>query len=132
MSIFESPLFLRRILLADAAISGVTGLMMALGAGTLEALLGVPAPLLRYAGWSLVPFAILVASLARREAPPRAGVATVIALNAAWVAASVLVLLAGWIYPNGFGYAFILGQAAAVAVLAEMQYSGLRRSAWAV
>ncbi len=55
-------------------------------------------------------------------------VVAVIALNAGWVAASLLLLLAGWVEPNGLGYAFILGQAGAVAVLAEMQYVGLRRS----
>ena len=128
MSIFDEPLFLRRILLADAVISGATGLLMAVGAVSLEGLLGVPATLLRYAGWSLVPFAVLVASLSRHAAPPRAGVLAVIGLNAAWVAASLLMLLPGWIHPNGLGYAFIVGQAAAVAVLAEFQYAGLRRS----
>jgi len=35
---------------------------------------------------------------------------------------------AGWIHPTGLGYAFILGQAGAVAVLAEMQYAGLRNA----
>jgi hypothetical protein len=128
MSKSGTSLFLRRILIADAVISGATGLLMAFGADALQELLGVPATLLRYAGWSLVPFAILVASLSRQEAPPRAGVLTVIGLNAAWVAASVLLLLPGWIHPNGLGYAFVVGQAVAVGVLAEMQYAGLRRS----
>jgi hypothetical protein len=129
MSKLGTSLFLRRILLADGVISAATGLLMAFGAETLQPLLGVPATLLRYAGWSLVPFALLVVSLSRQEAPPRAGVITVIALNAAWVAASVLLLLLpGWIHPTGLGYAFILVQAAAVAVLGEMQYVGLRGS----
>jgi len=130
MSRFETSVFLRRMLLADGVISGATGLLMGLGAETLQELLGVPAALLRYAGWSLVPFAILVVSLSRQEAPLRAGVIAVIGLNAAWVAASVLLLVfPGWVHPNGLGYAFILGQAGAVAVLAEMQYVGLRKSA---
>jgi hypothetical protein len=47
-------------------------------------------------------------------------------MNAAWVAASARALLLGWIQPNGLGYAFVIGQAAAVAVLAGMQYAGLR------
>jgi len=129
MSIFGTSLFLRRILLADGVISGATGLLMTLGAGALQELLGVPATLLRYAGLSLVPFAILVVYLSRHAVPPRSGVVAVIALNAGWVAASVLLLLAGWVEPNGLGYTFILGQAGAVAVLAEMQYVGLRSSA---
>lgn len=128
MSRFGTSIFLRRILLADGVISGATGLLMAFGAEALQGLLGVPATLLRYAGFCLVPFAILVVSLSRQEAPSRAAVAAVIGLNAAWVAASVLLLIPGWIHPNGLGYAFILGQAAAVGVLAEMQYAGLRNS----
>lgn len=52
----------------------------------------------------------------------------VIALNAAWVGASVLLLLLPAWSPTGLGYAFILVQAGAVAVLAEMQYVGLRGS----
>ncbi len=129
LSMFGTSHFLRRILLADGVISGATGLFMAFGAGTLEELLGVPATLMRYAGFALVPFAILAGSLSRPQAPSRAGVVVVIGLNAAWVAASLLLLVPGWIHPSGLGYAFILGQAAAVAVLAEMQYGALHKAA---
>jgi hypothetical protein len=121
--------WLRRVLVADGAISGLTGLVMFAGAGPLQEPLGLPAAPLRWAGLSLVPFAALVVHLARRPNLPRAGVWAVIATNAAWVAASVLVLLGGWIAPNGLGYAFVLGQAFGVALLAEAQYVGLRRSA---
>ena len=126
MSTFDASPFLRRILLADGVISGATGALMAAGAGTLEEVLGVPAALLRFAGFVLVPFAILVVSLARQEALTRSSVLAIIGMNAAWVAASAAALLFGWIQPNGLGYAFVIGQAAAVAVLAEMQYVGLR------
>jgi hypothetical protein len=126
MSALGTSTFLRRILVADGLISGATGLLMALGAGTLQELLAVPAPLLRTVGLSLVPFAILVAWLSRRAALPRAAVVAVIVVNAAWVAGSALLLLAGGIEPNAMGYAFIVGQAVAVAVLAGMQYLGLR------
>jgi hypothetical protein len=115
-------------LFLDGAISGATGLLWLAAAGPLQELLGVPAALLRWAGLCLIPFAALVLSLARRDSPSRAGVRAVIAANAAWVAASVLVLASGRIAPNGLGYAFVLGQAFAVALLAEAQYVGLRRS----
>lgn len=127
----DRTLFLRRILFADGAISGATGLLMAFGAEPLGDLLGLPANLLRYAGWSLLPFALLVVWLSRREAPPRTAIVTVISLNATWVLASVLVLFPGWISPNALGYAFILGQACAVAALAELQVVGLRNTALA-
>lgn len=126
MSRIDGTLFLRRILLADGVISGATGLLMALGAEPLERLLGLPAALLRYAGVCLVPFAVFVAFLSRQDAPPRAGVLAVLGLNAAWAAASLLLLIPGWIHPSGVGYAFVVGQAVAVGVLAEMQYVGLR------
>ena len=122
----HSSTFLRRIMVADAVISGTTGLALLLAAGVLEPLLSVPAALLRITGLILMPFAAMVVIFASQLSPARAW--TVIAVNAAWVAASVLVLIAGWIQPNAFGIAFVLGQAAVVAVLAELQFTGLRRS----
>lgn len=122
----NSASFLRRTLLLDAAISGTTGLGMALAAPMLAALLRVPEPLLRYAGVSLLPFAALVFYLSFRWT--RGSVWSVIALNALWVAASVVVLVTGFLEPNALGYGFILAQAAAVAVFAELQYVGLRRA----
>jgi hypothetical protein len=120
--------FLRRALVADAVISGSTGLLMLAGAGFLETWLGVPAALLRYAGLVLLPFAGLVGVLSRSERPSRTAVWLVIGLNAAWVAGSVLLLVSGQLSPSALGTAFILVQALAVAVFAEMQYMGLRKA----
>lgn len=125
----SAPSLLRRALLADAAVSGATGVLMLLGAGLLEGLLDVPAPLLRYAGSSLLPFALFVGGLSRRESQPRARVWAVIALNVAWAAGSVLLLVGGAIAPSPLGSAFVMVQAVAVAGFAELQYFGLRRSA---
>jgi hypothetical protein len=125
----KSNTFLRRLLLADAAISGATGVLMLAAATLLERWLALPAPLLRSAGFSLLPFAALVLYLSRRDVLPRGGVWTVIALNFAWVIGSAVLLLAGGVEPNGLGYAFVIVQAIAVAGLAEMQYMGLRRVA---
>jgi hypothetical protein len=119
--------FLRRILLADAVISGTTGVLMLAAASLLARVLGLPEPLLRYAGFSLLPFAALVLYLAKRDVLPRGGVWTIIALNAGWVIASVALLFL--VAPNALGYAFVIVQAVAVAALAEMQYMGLRRAA---
>lgn len=121
--------FLRRVLFADALVSGITGLLMLLGAGMLQDLLGIPAVLLRWAGLSLIPFALIVAALARRRSIARAGVWAIILLNFAWTGGSILLLASGWIEPNGLGQAFILVQAFAVVAFAEMQYMGLRKSA---
>jgi len=119
--------FLRRTLTVDAAISGATGVLLLLSAGMLAQLLDVPEALLRYSGVVLVPFAIYVGLIARRDTVPRASVVAIIALNIAWVAGSVWVALGGAIRPSPLGYAFIIAQAIAVAVFAELQYVGLRK-----
>jgi hypothetical protein len=132
MSIFESSSFLRRVLLADAVISGTTGLLLLVGAGSLTALLGIPEDFMRYTGASLLPFAGLVGYLATRERLPRAAVWAVIVYNVLWAVDSALILMTGWLAPSALGYAFIVAQALVVAVLAELQYFGVRRSSVAL
>lgn len=127
MSMSNGSTFLRRVLVADGAISGATGLLMIAGAPMLQQALGIPAELLRYAGLSLMPFAALVVYLSRRDHVSRGGVGTVIALNAGWVVASVALLLSGHVAPTTLGYAFVIVQAVAVAGLADLQYFGLRK-----
>lgn len=120
--------FLRYALLADAVASGATGLLMIAGAGLLEGLLGLPAALMREAGLVLVPYVAFVAWVGTREIITRGAVKAVIALNVLWVAASVLLLVSGWVAPTALGTAFVIAQAAAVALFAELQFIGLRRS----
>lgn len=128
MTIHASPL-LRQALLADAAASGALGLLLALGGNAIAPLLDLPPGLLTGAGIVCLPWALAVAWLGTRDAPPRAAVWAVIVLNGLWVLESVLLLVGGWLAPNALGYAFVIGQAVVVLVLAEMQYFGLRRSA---
>lgn len=131
MSIFNSPAFLRNVLLADAVVSAATGLLLSLGAGILGDFLGLPENFLLYSGLSLLPFALLVAYMASGNTPntpSRTAVWAIIAYNAMWAVDSILLLLSGWIAPNALGTAFILAQALVVGVLAQLQYFGLRRS----
>jgi hypothetical protein len=121
--------FVRRILVADAVISGATGLLMVAASPWLEGPLGVPSALLRYAGASLLPFALVVTWLARRDQVSATGVWAVIAANTMWAFDSVALLFTGWIEPTAIGYAFIVFQAIVVAAIAELQYVGLRRAA---
>jgi hypothetical protein len=120
--------FLRRVLIADAAASAASGLLMLAGGGYLAPLLGLPSALLASAGTALLPFAAVVAYLATGETLWRGAVWAVIALNALWVADSLLLLVTGWVSPTGLGYAFVLAQAATVALLAELEYVGLRKA----
>jgi hypothetical protein len=121
--------FLRKALLADAVLTGFTGIMAVLGSGMMANLLGLRPALLLWSGAVLVPFAALVAYLATRERMLRPWVIVVIASNVLWVAGSFLLLLFGWVDPNSLGKTFIIGQALIVAVLAELEFMGLRRLA---
>ena len=128
MRSIKSSMLLRRVLLADAACSAGMGVAMLTFASTLAGWLNMPAGLLSEAGLALLPFAAFVGYLATREQPARIGVWAVIALNIVWTIDSILLLVAGWVEPNALGCAFIIGQAAAVGLFAELEYMGLRKS----
>lgn len=119
--------FLRRVLLADAIVSGATGLLLFLGATLLAEMLQLPASLLRPAGLFLLPYGALVAFIATRDTPPRTAVWAIIVANALWALDSLVLLVSGWVAPNGVGYAFVIAQAIIVAAFAETQYLGLRQ-----
>jgi|HigsolmetaAR202D_1030399.scaffolds.fasta_scaffold00074_40 hypothetical protein len=120
--------FLRRVLLADAVSAGAMGLALLAFAPQLAAVLELPPALLRESGMILVPFAAFVGYLASREHPSRAGVWTVIVINAVWTIDSIALLLTDWVAPNALGKAFVVAQALFVGVLAELQYIGLRKA----
>src|SRR5262245_20512367 len=84
MSAFRPSLFLRRALLADAAISGATGVLLLVGANLVDALLGLPSALLREAGIFLIPYGAVVGFLGIRERVTAAAVWAVIACNGLW------------------------------------------------
>lgn len=119
----------RLALIADAIASGAIALLLLAGAGFLAGLLGLPADLLRYAGFALVPFVVFVAFVGTRREIPRGAAGAIVVLNFAWAAASVALLVSGWVSPTTLGYVFVLVQALAVAIFAELQWIGLRRSA---
>ena len=127
-SLTTSATLLRRALQVDAVVSGATGLLLTAAAGPLADLLGLHVDLLRFAGLSLLPFAILLAWLAARPTVPRRMVWAVIAYNLLWAVDSILLLTTGWVSPTTLGMLFVAGQALIVAGLAELQWFGLRRA----
>lgn len=118
--------FLRRVLALDALTSAVMGALLLLA--PLSSLLGVEPSLLKWAGLSLLPFAAFVGWLASREVPPRIGVWAVILINALWVIDSFALLATDWSDLTLLGRGFVVVQAVAVAVFAELEFFGLRRS----
>jgi hypothetical protein len=127
MMINPSPL-LRRAIQADAVFSGVSAVLLTLGAGEFAPLLDLPEALLRETGLFLIAYAALVGWLGTRASMPKILVAIVIAGNAVWTLASIALLFSGAVAPNLLGEAAIAMQAIVVGVLAELQFIGLRRS----
>jgi hypothetical protein len=119
--------FLRRVLALDAVTSGVMGAVTVLAVAQLSSLLGLSTSLLLWAGLSLLPFAAFVGWLATRELPPRTGVWAVIVINAFWVVDSFVLLASAWPDLTLLGKVFVVFQAFAVAILAELEFFGLRR-----
>ena len=119
--------FLRRVLAFDAISCVAMGGAMIAGSSLAAPLLGVPATLLQGAGAALLPFAAFVGWLASRDVPPAAGVWAAIVINALWVVDSLLLAAGVGAAPTTLGIALIVGQALAVATLAELEYVGLKR-----
>jgi hypothetical protein len=122
-----SPL-LRRALLTDATLTAIAGIALVLAAGPLGTFLELPAAVLRIAGVIFIPFAAFAGWLGTRSRVRRSLVFVVIALNALWAVDSVLLLLSGWVETTPLGEWFVGGNALIIAVLAEVEFLGLRRS----
>jgi len=118
--------FLRRVLFADAATCAAMGALLTLDAAALAPLFALPAALLTYAGASLFPIAAFILWVATRTAIPPTGVWLVILGNAGWVAGSAVLLVMG---PTLIGAGFVVVQALGTAVLAALEYVGLRHAA---
>lgn len=120
--------FLKFALVADAVASGATALLLAAGAGALSGLLGLPEPLMRYAGLFLLPYAVIVGWVGLRPEIPRNGVRAIIAANIAWSVGSIALLVSGAVAPSLLGSLFVIGQAVVVAAFAVLQAMGLNRA----
>lgn len=121
-------LLLRRALQLDALASGAMAVMLVAGAGYLAAFLNLPETFLRSTGVFLLAWTALVGFLATRETLSKAIVWAVIVGNAVWTIDSLALLATNWIAPNTLGIAFIVMQAVAVGLFAELQVMGLRKS----
>jgi hypothetical protein len=123
---------LRRALLADAAFSGASAVLMILGAGALAPFLNLPENLLRETGLFLIAYTALVGWLGTRQSVPKALVWIVVVGNAAWTLGSIALLFSGAVTPNLLGEIVVVAQAIATGIFAELQYIGLRRSGGAL
>ncbi|BCH33941.1 hypothetical protein MesoLjLc_58710 [Mesorhizobium sp. L-8-10] len=74
-------------------------------------------------------FVALLLVTARRQTVSRLVLIDTIAINVLWVVASFGLRISGSVAPNVLGIAFVAAQALTVALFAELQFVGLRRSA---
>ena len=118
---------LRRATQLDAVATAAVAALLIAAAVPLSQWLHLPQNLLLGAGLLLVPYVAFLGWLLSRERISTAQAWAVIAINACWVIDSALLLVSGWVAPNALGVAFVVAQALAVAVFAELQYFGLRR-----
>ena len=116
-------------LLLDACVSTAAGLLMVAGSSLLSPLLGLPQPLLFWAGITIFPFVALLIFLSRQRSVSRLLLVDVVGLNVLWVVASVALVTVGPVAPTALGIAFVLAQAAAVGLFAILQWSAMRRAA---
>jgi len=126
MTISRSLFSLKNILLLDAAACLAMGILLALTATWLGSWMQLPVVLLVCAGLVLFPIALFMVFVATRSPVPAAGVWFVVIGNVGWVAGSLLLLVSDWVSPNTLGTAFILIQAAFVALLAYLEQRLLR------
>jgi hypothetical protein len=126
MSIFDSPKFLRNVLLADSASCVATGALQLMFTETLSALFRLPSALLMGTGVFLLAYAAVVAVVGMRSVISRPLVWLFVAGNFAWAAGCAALLAAAPLHPSMAGQAWIAIQAVTVIILAELQWAALR------
>ena len=120
--------YLKKVLVADAAISGAAAVAMMAGSAFLPSLLGLSAELLLWAGAALIPFVAGLALVIRQSRVAGGVLVAIVAINIAWVLASLIVAFGPAFATTLFGKVFVVAQAATVALFAELQIIGLRRA----
>jgi hypothetical protein len=119
----------RQTLLLDASATTATAILMFAGRSLLYPYFGLASPLvIDLAALAFLAYAAIVAFTARRESVSRAVVMTIAAVNAAYVAASAVLLLAFWADLQPIGRALIVAVAIAVEAFATLQFAAGRRA----
>jgi len=83
-------------------------------------------------GVLLLGYAALATRIARARTMPRGGLWVLIAANFGWALASLVLLLGNAVAPTLLGQAYLVVHVVSVALIAELQWMGVRRlPAWA-
>ncbi|HVY56660.1 MAG TPA: hypothetical protein VHA77_02295 [Xanthobacteraceae bacterium] len=127
MSMPFPAVFVRRVLLLDAATCVGMGVLLTGFSSALAPVLGLSAALLFWAGLLLIPSAALMVLAASGERFRPALGRLVVLGNAVWVVASFAVLLET--EPTLLGSAFVIAQAIVVAGIAALEWRGIQQAA---
>ncbi|EKF22610.1 putative membrane protein [Mycolicibacterium hassiacum DSM 44199] len=119
---------LRFALRVDATVCAGVGLIVAMAADPLSGLSGLTATQEWVAGAALVGYGTLLHTLAGRSEVRRVGVGVLVG-NLAFVAATAAALATDLLPLTGFGVAAALAFDAVTALIAVVQYLGVRRLA---
>ncbi len=117
---------LRFSLRFDAVVSGAFGLLALGSGGLIASLTALPSALILWAGLLAAVWSAGLLLAASRPLLPRPVLIGIVAGNLAWAVASFAILALVPISPTPLGYAFVIAQAAVVALFALMQAAGLR------
>lgn len=120
--------FLRYVLFADTATCLACGLLLTIGGGYLENLLGLPVNLMFYAGLSLFPFAAFLVYAATRKSISKTIIWAIVGINLLWTIDSFLLLISGYAAPTNFGYAFVILQAVGVLMFADLEFIAMKKA----
>ena len=123
----NSERFLSRVLVADGVVSGLTGLALLVAPGAIATLIGLRSGVVvAVVGLGLLAYAAALVAGARGESPRRTA-ALAVALNAAWLVGTVVVIVARWLNREGNWALILVGDV--VLVFALLEGVGWRRTA---
>jgi hypothetical protein len=129
----NKALFLRNVLSFDALTCVLSGIASLAFGDALAEPLGLSVELQHGSGVVLLAVGAFIAFTATKISAPLSNASRwlvwmVLLGNAAWVLASVLVLVTNIEQPTSLGMGYVIAQALAVAVVAELEYTGLRKT----
>ena len=119
---------LRRSLQLDAVATGAAGALLLAAGPVLADRLGAPLALPRPVGLVLVGYAAAIWVVGSRPAISVPAARAAVVANALWAIGSVILVIAAPFALTGLGVAFVLAQAALVALFADLQFLGLRQA----
>ena len=127
LSTLSSQPVLRAVCWLDALTGLLLGALHLALSSPLADWLGLPEGLLQAAGLALLGYAALAILVARAPHMPKGLLWALVLGNWAWVAGCLVLLLGSGAQPTVWGQAYLLVHVVAVAALAELQWTGVRR-----